>query len=82
MSQNKLKLSDDKAELIILSWQTHKCNKASITIGDFHVTKSDCVRHLGILFDSTMHMKQQIAAVVKQAATSKFRYKLVGYVNC
>ena len=45
--------------------QTHKCNIASITIGECNVTKSDCIRNVGILFGSTMQMKQQIEAVVK-----------------
>ena len=66
MSQNKLKLNDDRTELLIIvpSQQTHKCNIVSITIGDCDVAKSDCEGNLGILFDSTMQMKQRIAAVV------------------
>ena len=68
MLQNKLKLNDDKTEILIITpscWQTHKCNIASITIVDCNVTKSDCISKLGILFDSTMHMTQHITAVVK-----------------
>ena len=83
MSQNKPKLNDDETELLIIipSQQTHKCNIASITLGDCDVPKSDCVRNLGILLDSTMQMKQQIAAVVK-AATSKCRQLVhVGYIH-
>ena len=79
MYQNKLELNDDKIEILIIipSQQTHKCNISSITIGDCDVTKSDCVRNLGILFDSIMQMKQQIATVVK---SFKFR-QLLGYVS-
>ena len=67
VSKHKLKLNNDKTALliIVLSQQTHKCNIASIKIDDCDVTKSDYVRNLGIKFDSTMQMKQQIAAVVK-----------------
>ena len=66
-ASKQAKVKDDKTELLLIvpSRQSHKCNIASITIGDCDITKSDCVRHLGILFDSTMQIKQQIAVVVK-----------------
>jgi hypothetical protein len=67
MTQNKLKLNKDKTEvLVILPFhQSHKCSIDSLTIGGHNVQTSKCVRNLGVLFDSSMLMKDQITSVVK-----------------
>jgi hypothetical protein len=67
MTQNKLKLNEDKTEvLVILPYHhSHKSTIDSLSIGGYNVQTSKCVRNLGVLFDSSMLMKDQINSVVK-----------------
>ena len=67
MSSNKLKLNEDKTELLIilLCRQTHKCNIESLSIGGCEIKSSGTVRNLGVIFDNTMLLKSQINNVVK-----------------
>ena len=53
MSINKLKLNEDKTELLVSlpSRQAHKCSITSITIGGCEVQKTDSARNLGVIFD-------------------------------
>jgi hypothetical protein len=67
MVQNKLKLNDDKTELIIItpSRQSHKCTIKRLQVGNCEVNASANARNLGVVFDNTMSMKDQVNAVVK-----------------
>ena len=80
MSFNKLKLNDEKTELLIVvpSRQTHKCSIDSINIGGCEVRKSDSVRNLGVQFDSTMLMKPQINSLVKSC---NFQLRAIGKIR-
>jgi hypothetical protein len=80
MVMNKLKLNDDKSELLVItpSRQTHKCNLNQIKMGDCDVTASESIRNLGIMFDNTMSMKPQVNAVVKQ---TNYQLRSVGKIR-
>ena len=67
MIQNKLKLNDDKTELLIIlpSRQIHKCSISSIQVGETQVQSSKAARNLGVLFDDTMSMRQQVNSIVR-----------------
>jgi len=67
MTCNKLKLNEDKTEVLVIlpSRQSHKSTIDSLSIGGHDVQPSQCVRNLGILFDSSMLMKDQVSSVVK-----------------
>jgi hypothetical protein len=69
MTTNKLKLNDDKSELIVITplRQSHKCDIAQILMGDCVVEAADTVRNLGVMFDSSMSMKPHVDSIVRQA---------------
>ena len=58
MALSKLKLNNDKSELIIItpSRQAHKCSISTTKIGDCEVQASQSVRNLGVTFDNAMSM--------------------------
>lgn len=80
MSANKLKLNDDKSELIIFtpSRQVHKCNIKDIKMGDCTVEASASVRDLGVVFDRHMNMKAQVDSIVRQ---TNFQLRSIGKVR-
>ena len=67
MCANKLKLNDDKTDLIIVSSPYYKSigNDISIHIGDIDVTPSKHTRNLGVMFDSFMAMDAHINTICK-----------------
>ena len=67
MRLNKLKLNDDKTELIIIApaRQAHKVTIDSIKIGDCLVKSSNTAKNLGATFDDTMCLNQHVSALVK-----------------
>jgi hypothetical protein len=67
MQQNKLKLNDDKTELIVItsSRQTHKVSIKTIRIGDCDVHASTTAKNLGATFDDTMSMNQHVTALIR-----------------
>ena len=67
MTENKLKLNEDKTEFLLItpSRQTHKCNIEKITIGNSDIYPSAAARNLGVMFDDRMNMNAQVNAVVK-----------------
>jgi hypothetical protein len=69
MAKNKLKLNDDKTELLHVSssWQKHKVNPTELTIGTHHITPSDCAKNLGVSFDSHLKMDTHIKSLCKCA---------------
>ena len=77
MQKNKLKLNEEKTELLILlpARQIHKCSLSSINIGGCQIEASSTVRNLGVLFDSTLQMKPQVNAIVKSC---NFQLRRIG----
>ena len=67
MMENKLKLNEDKTELLVItpSRSQNKVFIDKISIGDSDITPSKVARNLGIIFDDTMTMKDHVTAKVK-----------------
>jgi hypothetical protein len=67
MRKNKLKLNDDKTELIIITptRQAQKVPIDKIKIGDSDVQSSTLAKNLGATFDDTMRMHQHVTALVR-----------------
>ncbi len=65
MSRNKLKLNDDKTELIILSSKHNqtKIQNNTIQIGSSTISSSTSVRNLGVFLDSSMSMETHVKKV-------------------
>jgi len=80
MIQSRLKLNDDKTEFIVLSSPHYQktFNHLVIQIGEADVKSTSKVRNLGVLFDSSLNMKDQVSAVCK---SSIFQLRMIGAVR-
>lgn len=69
MARNKLKLNDNKTELLLVTpkyhMSRHLTNNPSVTVGNVSILPSTCVRNLGAMFDRHMNMTSQVDHVVK-----------------
>ena len=69
MTQNKLKLNGDKTEIIFIASKFYQ-NSLSLTdfrVDDVTILPSASVRNIGVFFDNSMSMKDQITAISKSA---------------
>ena len=80
MIASKLKLNDDKSELILISspHNKKKFDKLSITIGTEVVNSSNCVRNLGFMMDSVLNMEDHITSVCR---SSYFHLRNIGAIR-
>ena len=69
MKSQKLKLNDDKTEIIILSAPSHttQVNCGNTVIGDSCVVLGGSVRNLEVIFDHHLTMESHIKMVSKNA---------------
>ena len=69
MSQNFLKLNDDKTEFIVFGskQQLDKVSIKHIRIGSSNISPSSHVRNLGIILDSNMTLSSHISSMCKSA---------------
>ena len=67
MSQNKLKLNNDKTEIILFGSKKHlaELNIKSLSVTDVSIA-SEPVRSLGAMFDSQLIMTPHVKSVVKK----------------
>ena len=67
MKTNKLKLNDDKTELLFITskYFQSKIGNPQIQIGSSSINASSSARNSGIVFDNTMSMKDQVNNVCK-----------------
>ena len=77
MKQNKLKLNEDKSELLILhpARQAHKVTIDSVQIGDCTVQAAQVAKNLGATFDAAMTMNDHITSLVKSC---NFQLRSIG----
>lgn len=68
MIANKLKLNDDKTEVIFLGtkYRLDELGRIGVTVGDSVIYPSDKVRNLGVVFDKHLSMEDQVKSVYKQ----------------
>jgi len=80
MSQNKLKLNDDKTELLYIAsrYQKHKVNPQNITIGEHTISPSSKARNLGVIFDPYLTMEQHIHSICR---TSTHHLRNIGKIS-
>ena len=68
MSENVLKLNDDKTEFLVISKKS-RCNKVahitSMNVGTAAVSTVPFARNIGCMIDSTLNMEAQINSVIK-----------------
>ena len=67
MISNKLKLNDDKTEVMFLGTKVRldHINCTEVKIGDSIITPSDKVKNLGVIFDKTLSMDNQVKSMCK-----------------
>ena len=79
MSSNKLKLNDDKTEVILFKPpRAGSINIDKITIGTTKITNSNVVRNLGVKLDSALSMESQVNGVCQSA---NFQLRNIGKIR-
>ena len=81
MTVNKLKLNEDKTEVINITSLYYKDRNLvqSINVGITNVPITTCARNIGVIFDSTLSMNDHISSICK---TAYFHLKNIGlFVN-
>ena len=70
MSQNKLKLNNDKTEIILFGSKKHlaELNIKSLSVAGTESVASEPVRNLGAMFDSQLIMASRVKSVVKKSS--------------
>ena len=68
MILNKLKLNDDKTELIVFSskYRPRPC-LSNVQIGGDCIEQSNTVRNLGVLFDETLSFGEHVSKLCKSS---------------
>ena len=80
MSENQLKLNDDKTEAMLFKPINPPLNYSSpseITVGEHDIPFSDQARNLGFILDSQLSMKQHVIKVCQIARTELRRISTV-----
>ena len=67
MLLNKLKLNEDKTELLVIHSRYCPSPVFSLNCGHYIITSSDMARNIGVIFDKNMTMIPQINSVCKGA---------------
>ena len=68
MTTNKLKLNNDKSEVIFLhSCFRHSLSPPTISVGMENIRPSQQARNLGVIFDDTMSLSPHLNTIVKGA---------------
>ena len=81
MSNNQLKLNEDKTEAILFSTPSLSschCLPLSIMVGTHEILFSDKVRNLGFILDSNLTMKQH---VIKTCQTAYYELKRISSIR-
>ena len=72
MTENQLKLNDDKTEALLFPFSSSlKPSRVSlsdsITLGSHNIPFSDFARNLGLIFDSKLSMKKHVIKICQTA---------------
>ena len=65
MNTNKLKLNDEKTEVVLINPKNYDVNISSLKIGDEDIVFSDKAKNLGVYLDKDLTMNIQITNVSK-----------------
>ena len=81
MIKHKLKLNDNKTELIVISspYMSKELNTIKVSIGNEMVTCSRNVRNLGFIMDSTFKMDAHITSICQ---TCYYHLRNIGAIRC
>ena len=79
MRTNKLKMNDEKSELILFgsSRSLPKCTTHQVKVGDMPVTRSESIKLLGVKLDQSLTFKQHIADKCRNVSLRVFWIKQI-----
>ncbi len=79
MKSNRLKLNPDKTEFIMFGsqYQLRKCVLKSVVISRVCVPRARSVKHLGVILDQHLTMKDQIAKICRAAMINYQRIRAI-----
>ena len=68
MTENLLKLNDDKTEILVITSRNlaSRVSDINVKFEDVEITPGNCIRNLGVMFDNTCSMEQQINNICKK----------------
>ena len=80
MTTSKLKLNDDKTEVLIMSsvYYGKSLPSKRLEIGETVVECSNSTRNIGVIFDINLSMKQQISSVCR---STHYHQKNIGVIR-
>ena len=80
MHTNMLKLNADKTEVMLFSSKHNSkdLDTTSVNIGTASIASTSCMRNLGVMFDSSMTMEQQVNAVCRSGYT---QLRKIGHIR-
>ena len=80
MKENFLKLNDNKTKFVLFGsrQQLSKVHVPHITIGDSDISLAASARNLGVIFDSSMSLKNHVSNVVRSAS---FHIRNIGRIR-
>ena len=84
MSQNYLKLNEDKTEIVFISTksQISKVSFPSVDVGDVKVKPSSLAKNLGVNFDSVLSMESYVNSVCKSCSYHLYNIaRIRGYLD-
>ena len=69
MTRNKLKLNDDKTEVVVMSssYHRHHHSVSTLQVGETTIPTSSHVRNIGVIVDELLDMHKHIASVCKSS---------------
>ena len=71
MHQNMLTLNTDKTEVMLFASKhnSRHMNSISVQVGGSKIVSTNCVRNLGVMFDTTMSMEKQVISISRSGYT-------------
>jgi hypothetical protein len=80
MKENKLKLNEEKTEVIAICHPRlrHKLQDCTIKVGEAAIAPSSSARNLGVVFDQNMSMVEQVTAICK---ATNFHLRNIGRIR-
>ncbi|GFR67486.1 reverse transcriptase-like protein [Elysia marginata] len=65
MNSNKLKLNDDKTEILLMKSSRQTINTPSVSINHSLIDMAEKAKNLGVIFDSDFSMQHQLSSLCK-----------------
>ncbi|GFR98480.1 reverse transcriptase-like protein [Elysia marginata] len=78
MNNNKLKLNDDKTEILLMKSSRQTINTPSVSINHSIIDMAEKAKNLGVMFDSDFSMQYQLSSLCKSL---HFQLRKIGIIR-